>query len=414
MLKRFIVCAGIMAIAGATVASGASLYMIPPLAGDTATTPNAITPDGAYVVGLSGTRGFLYPVGGAASINVLSSDGAQSTTANGIGYRTQAGQQQLIISGLSSGYVTEYMTTDGGATFGVKRRNTSYTNNTVQGRNQLGSAGNTDAYFVTSRNSGSTALDINRGTGPWPATIVTGPKGMATGDTGRMDAIGATGSAVGSRVNSSIRKNYRMDFNHATPTATPAAYYFRGLSTTNLEQGEALDISEDGLAVAGWSPVGASTTNSNAYKAQFSFSGTSYSWVRTDMLPETGLETGSTTRTVAYAISPDGRYLAGGSYQGVWHAMLWDTADPDPSKWTYLDLWNFAQAKGIMDGFTRLERVWSVGLQPGTGYPVVTGTGVWSPDGGATTYSRGFVMVVPEPATVGLLLLGLPLLRRRR
>ncbi len=65
---------------------------------------------------------------------------------------------------LSSGYVTEWMTADGGTTFGVKRRNTAYTLNTVQGMNQLGSPGNTDAYYVTSRNSTQLQLDINRGT----------------------------------------------------------------------------------------------------------------------------------------------------------------------------------------------------------------------------------------------------------
>lgn len=421
MLRKLLLCVAVIAVSGSTVAMGApTLSVIPMLSGDTTNSANAITADGAFVVGTSNltvgtvttTRGFLYPVGAASSTYVVSSDGAAATVANGVGYRTSGGNTELIISGMSSGYVTEWMTTTGGASFGGKRRNTAYTNNTVQTRNQLGATLGSDAYYVSSRNTGGTVLDINRGTGAWPATITTSPKNVTA--SGRIDGVGANGSVVGSRVptSPSIRQNYRMDFNAA---GAPANYYFNGLSTTNVLQGEGLDISDDGLAVAGWSPVGTSTTNSNAYKAQFSFNGTSYSWVRTDMLPETGLETGSTTRTVAYAISPNGRYLAGGSYQGVWHAMIWDTADANPANWTYTDLSNLAQSRGILGGFSRLERVWSLGVNA-TGQPVVTGTGPWSPDGGVTPYvSRAFVMTVPEPATMAMLALGgLALVRRRR
>jgi hypothetical protein len=48
---------------------------------------------------------------------------------------------------------------------------------------------------------------------------------------------------------------------------------------------------------------------------------------------------------------------------------------------------------------------------------VVTGQGIWSPDGGTTLYTRAFVMnVVPEPGTTLLLGLGglLFLFRLRR
>ena len=386
------------------------IELIPTLTGDTSSGVRAITMDGKYVVGVSGSgttaRGFLYPVGSGTAINVLSSDNAQATTAIGVGYRTFGGSQELIIAGLSSGYVTEWMTMDGGATFGIKRRNTSYTLNNVTSYNNLGSPGDTDEYFVTSRTSNQLQLDINRGNGAWPATITTSAKSVTS--QARMQGIGATGAAVGSRVNGSLRSNYRMDFN---PAGSPFNAYFRGLVTVagSENQGEAWDVSDNGLYVCGWSGLGTDTANSYAYKA--TFAGTT--WVRTDLLPVTGLEVGSTAKTVSYGISPDGRWIGGGSYQGVYHAMLWDTADANPANWTYVDLNNLARDAGFFtsDGWSRLYRVFSIGLESGTGRPVVAGEGVYN------GVSRGFVWVVPEPsvtALIGLGLSGLLVFRRRK
>ena len=385
-------------------ASGNYLELIPTLGSDTTSQSRAITEDGQYVVGASGTgtsaRGFLYPVGSGTAINVLSSDNAQSTVANGVGYRTSGGNTELIISGLSSGFVTEFMTADGGVSFGIKRRNTSYTLNTVNGMNQLGSVTGSDAYYVSSRNSTQLQLDINRGTGTWPATITTSPKSVTT--QGRMVGVGASGAAVGSRVNGAVRSNYRMDFNSA---GSPFNAYFNGLNLVagQTQQGEAFDVSNDGLYVCGWSGLGtdsATTANSYAYKAIFS--GTT--WSATYQLPVTGLETGSTAKTVAYGISGDGRYIVGGSYQGAYHPMLWDTSDPNPANWVYFDLDLWARNAGLIDGWTRLERGWSVGVDPVTGAAIVTGEGVY---GGV---ARAFVMMVPEPSAAWLLLGGLGML----
>jgi hypothetical protein len=393
---------------GATSAFGnLSLQLIPTL-GDSSSQARAITPDGQYVVGVSGSgttaRGFLWQSGSGSAINVLSGDGAQSTAATGVGYRTYAGNTELIIAGLSSGYVTEFMTANGGATFGVKRRNTSYTLNTQSGMNQLGSPGNTDQYFVTSRNSTQLQLDINRGSGAWPATILTSPKSVST--QARMIGIGATGAAVGSRVNGSVRSNYRMDFN---PAGSPFNAYFNGLNTVagQTQQGEAFDVSDDGKYVTGWSGLGTDSANSYAYKAIFS--GTT--WQSTFQLPVTGLETGSTAKTVAYGISPDGRWIGGGSYQGAYHAILWDTQDANPANWIYYDLTQYATAHGLLDGWTSLQRVFSIGIDPVTGDPIVTGEGVY---GGV---ARAFLMQIPEPTTLTLAGLGLAALlviRRRK
>lgn len=408
-LKRLpILLTSLVITVGATSAFGSFLELIPTLAGDTTSQSRAITSDGKYVVGVSSlgttTSGFLWTVGsGAANATwVLSSDGAGSTLANGVGYRTVGGSQELIISGMSSGYVTEWMTPDGGASFGVRRRNTSYTLNTVNSYNQLGSPGNNDVYYVSSRNSTQLQLDINRGSGAWPATITTSPKSVTS--TARMNGVGATGAAVGRRNNGTYNANYRMDFN---PSGSPYNAYFPGLNTVQINQGEAYDVSDDGLYVVGISGLGTDTGNNYAYKAKFS--GTT--WQSTSLLPLTGLETGSTTKTVPYGISPDGGYVVGGSYQGIWHALLWNTYGANPADWSYLDLTQYATSMGILDGWTSLSRGWSVGVDPATGDAVITGEGVY---GGVT---RAFVMMVPEPSAAALAGMGLAallVLRRRK
>ncbi len=135
----------------ATSAFGTSLSLIPTLSGDTANDARAITQDGAYVVGLSGSRGFFYPVGDTLAYNVLSSDNAQSSIANGIGYRTSGGGTEIIVSANTSSGPAEYMTTIGGTTFGVKRRNTAMpATQTMGAANQLGSTTASDVYYVSS------------------------------------------------------------------------------------------------------------------------------------------------------------------------------------------------------------------------------------------------------------------------
>ncbi len=210
-----------------------------------------------------------------------------------------------------------------------------------------------------------------------------------------MVGIGATGAAVGSRVNGAVRSNYRMDFN---PAGSPYNAYFNGLNTVagQTQQGEAFDVSDNGLYVAGWSGLGTDSANSYAYKA--TFAGTV--WQSTSQLPVTGLETGSTAKTVAYGISPDGRWVVGGSYQGIYHAMLWDTGDANPANWTYIDLWNYATSRGILDGWTNLQRGWSVGVNA-LGEPVVTGEGVIR-RGGARFRNNGTRAVGSSAGGLGL------------
>jgi hypothetical protein len=71
-------------------------------------------------------------------------------------------------------------------------------------------------------------------------------------------------------------------------------------------------------------------------------------------------------------------------------AVLWDTSDSNPGKWTVLDLTDFAASQGILGSFTLLSRAYNVGVKAG-GDIVITGIGTL--DG----FTRGFVLTVPKP-----------------
>jgi hypothetical protein len=102
-------------------------------------------------------------------------------------------------------------------------------------------------------------------------------------------------------------------------------------------------------------------------------------------------------------------------YRGTEKAVFWDTRDANPLNWTITDLTQLASDLNILDGFTRLSRAYSIGLEDGTMSPVITGVGDWTD--GVNSYSRAWVMVIPEPtagALLGVGLLGLLALRRRK
>ena len=70
--------------------------------------------------------------------------------------------------------------------------------------------------------------------------------------------------------------------------------------------------------------------------------------------------------------------------------MLWDTSNPDPIKWTVLDLYQWAVAQGIAGSFTSLSRAFSIGTNA-AGDLAITG---WGTAGGLQT---AFLMTIPRP-----------------
>lgn len=407
-LRGRIVAPSAAALLAATSAStlASSLSVIPTLSGDTDNQGRAITPDGQFVVGISGTRGFLYRVGHDGATNVLSSDGAQSSQATGVGYRTSGGNTELIIAGLSSGYITEWMTADGGQSFGIKRRDATWTYNNMPGFNALGSKLGSDLYYIanwTQTNPNGKPLWINQGSGAWVATLATSSKNLPSDAQGRMNGVSASGRAVGWRRSTSdnITRNYLMQWT-GPGSGTVSAVFYNGLDGTTAGQG--FSVSADGNTVFGHSPrTGFPSTNNYGYKTTFSGN----TQLTIDPLPLFGDEGGSTSIQIPYGCTADGKIAVGMAYRGMEKAVLWDTSDPNPANWWVLDLTTLATAEGILGGFIRLTRAYSVGIDPNTGERVITGAGIWSPDGGTTLYTRGFVMnVVPEPGPALLLGLG--------
>jgi len=376
--------------AGATNALGSTLTMIPPLSGDTDNEGRTVTPDGQYVVGLSGTRGFLYPIGSADAINVLSSDSAQATVANGVGYRTSGANTELLVAGLTTSGPAEFMTLDGGTNWGVKRRNTALGANTMGTANQLGCTTASDVYYVSSsRNASGQAIYLSEISGTWGSwTIDEANKGLTSPDRGIMYGVSSIGRAVGRRgAGSSTYGAYVLDF----ATGTPTAYYINTLNDGQnggvTTQGELWSVSNDGDTMFGRSWLTGTSGDYHAFKTTLSGFGPGAQGA-VNQLPE---YPDTSVSVVPYGASADGRYAVGMDYRGVEKAVLWDTGDPNPANWTVTDLTDLATSEGILGGFTVLTRAYSIGVD-GSGNLVITGWGSYFD--GAATYKRGFVMTI--------------------
>ena len=193
---------------GATNALGSTLTLIPIpswLSGEVVNQARAISPDGKYVVGFSGTGsegGYLYDVANNLVIQP-NAGGAVPSRVSGIAYRTDpvGGQTQLILDGLSAGYQANWMTTDGGSTWGAQRRDTSFTPNRGSEYNTLGAVVGSDKFYQIIRNSSQNELYTNQGSNTWDN--VTAPwftndlYAAISPDTGNMNGVSATGRAVG-------------------------------------------------------------------------------------------------------------------------------------------------------------------------------------------------------------------------
>ena len=325
------------------------LASIPTLSGDTANDARAITPDGRWVAGSSGSRGFLYAVNAASALNVVSSDGAQSAVLTGVGYRTNSGQQQIILSGLAGGRYTAWMTANAGASWGVMLQGDAGKNPTVPVANGLAGTASDAFYSVwTDEGTGTSdnwGLNVGRSSNSWPATVAWGTKSVARPDTTQLNGVSSTGRAVGWRRNGTtlIYANYVADWRGAT---TPAIWNFNGLDGTTA--GQAFSVSADGTIVFGISPIGGESGSTNyGYKAVFNaaFPGPS-TQLSIGQLPNFPDTAGATDLAIPYGCTADGKYAVGMSYRGMEKAVLWDTRGENATKWAALDLTDLAMAGG--------------------------------------------------------------------
>ena len=385
---------GITAQAGTASHFGAvTLTSIPTLSGDTTNDARAITPDGRWVVGASGSRGFLHAVNTLGVSNVVGSDGAQSTILTGVGYRTNlSAQQEIIVSGLCGGSNTVWMTANGGAVWGPRVSAAAIKITTVPVANGLaGTASN--AFYTVWTDEGAGAndnwqLNVGQFSNAWPATVAWGAKSATKPNTLQLNGISSNGRSVGWRRNGSslAYSNYVADWQGAT---TPALWSFNGLSGTAA--GQAYAVSADGTIIFGLSPKGVATGSTNyGYKAVFSATmpGPAIQ-LSTSPLPSFPDTAGSSNLAIPYGCTADGKFAVGMNYRGRETAVLWDTSDADTNKWTVTDLTALAAANGSLGYFTNLSCAYSIGMSA-FGEKVIAGVGV---DTGNNT--RAFVMSIP-------------------
>jgi hypothetical protein len=406
LLKKIALPIAVVAItAGATnTLRGSTLTVIPIppwLPGTNVNEGRAISPDGKYVGGVAGTHafsGFLYDVANNTVIqpNILN---MVPSTVNGVAYRTDpvSGQKQLILDGMSSGYQANWMTADGGATWGARRRDTTFTQASVlPTANSLGAAVGSDRFYQIIRNTTRKNLWTNQGSNTWdsvtaPTFINTINKGIGGNDLASMNGVAATGRAVGYRIYNDTLGNYRCIYVLDYPPMSGLDWNFSNLAGTI--EGEAFSISADGNAIFGQSPV---LDRLGYWPFKAVVTSALNSLQRIDELPTFPDTGGSSSLGVPYGCSADGRYAVGMNYRGQEKAVLWDTGDPDTNNWTIVDLTDRATSEGILGNFTRLSRAYSVGVDE-AGHPVITGIGLYFD--GSATYTRAFVMVVGDVAT---------------
>ena len=396
----------------ATSALGApSLAAIPLLGSDTSNEARAITPDGVFVVGLSGTTaGFLYNATNGYLVQPLNLYGYSAQIAAGVGYRTATDpynppntRTELVLSGLGGFalpyYHTVFMTTDGGTNWDYGVQIYAGKKPTVPVANGLaGSTG--EVFYATWTDQGPASGDdwglfVCEYSGPWyPATVAYDTKNVPKPNSlTQMNGIASKGRAVGWRLNSGDYINYIVDYNG--PSTTGAIWSSAGLDGSI--SGQAYSVSADGTVIFGISPKGVATGITNfGYKAVFdtNFPGTA-TQLSTAQLPNFPDVTGSPTNAtgtvnlaVPYGCTPDGKLAVGMNYRGIEKAVFWNTSDADTNKWTVTDLTDLAQANGILGEFTRLSRAYSIGTNT-LGEKVVVGVGV---DTNSPANTRAFVM----------------------
>ncbi len=171
---------------------------------------------------------------------------------------------------------------------------------------------------------------------------------------------------------------------------------FTGLDGTTA--GQALAVSADGTVIFGMSPlVVGGVTNNYGYKAVFNatYPGPA-TQLSTNQLPNFPDTAGSANLAIPYGCTADGKYAVGANYRsGIEKAVLWNTSDPNPSRWTVTDLTDLAVASGASGIFARLARAFSIGTNT-AGNLVITGVGL---DTNNPARTRAFLMTVSPPTT---------------
>lgn len=399
--NRLVWCMAVIAIAGSTALAGTfSVSQIAPNGTDTSSSGRAIIWSGtkAIAVGLSGSGTGIVWDATAGTRAVVSSDNAAATVMTGIGYRTVSGNKQLVASGMTGSGLNLYNSLDDGATWGTKCRwsNSTYTNQNLGTSNTLGASTASDVVYEALGNKPTTnylvdILTCSGGTSPVFAPAITqiSQKDCSTNDA-TFKGAASTGLSVGYRKVSGVENNYKGTPNGAGVSVS----FFPGLAGDN--RGQAWAVSNNGNKIFGMSPVTGTRTGNWPYINDVATNVTTELRTFSDTA-------GSTTNGNVYGASADGKWAVGMDYRGTEKAVLWNTQTNE--------IWDLTtELTGKLNGFSRLSRGYSI-YDAGVDGLWITGNGVWAAD----LSTRGFVAMIPEPATMSLLVLGgLAMLRRRR
>jgi len=403
----FIVAAVMAILTTSAMATTLQLYKISPVAGTTTTVTEGrgITPDGKYVVfsdGTGTTEGGMWDVKNGS--RTMNAGGAVGHTVSGIAYRNYTTSTDLIAMGDSTGGTVGavyFNSTDKGATWGPKLRRTNTANLPANANAVAASLDASDAWYNVRNQTGASWVEKGSGAAALPIFDSKSATSIS------MQGVSGHGVAVGGRNN----------------PLQPYVMYFKtgGGTAGGLTFPKTLNAAGTGMLYA---ISGDSTKTDNLAGGYCEITGKTGKWpyVVRDFDADVSATGTATAMPVAnpsatnalngnvYGISQDGTYAVGMDYtfSGAGErAVLW-TYDVGTDTWAELNLTQWASDHGLLDGFTALGRAYAVGVNA-YGEPVITGTG------GHTDGTRGFVLTVPEPATMGFLALGgLFLLRRRR
>ncbi|HOW69042.1 MAG TPA: hypothetical protein PKY77_00460 [Phycisphaerae bacterium] len=384
MIRPERVCAAIgIVVCTSVVWAAPSLVMVPPIADQTSSEVRAITPDGRYAVGKSGTTGFLWDSLTAPANSVVVISGAAMKEATGVAYRTYDSVQEVAVFGridygLGNNTPCIGITSNGGASWSKAWRDgANFANSLLGAANTLAGPGDTDLLWASFGKSGQYYISIAKLTGASTGlTVASDNKATDSGSELTVNGVSKGGLAVGSRMVSGVKSNY---YNSWVGNGTGSVAFFKGLDETNA--GEAFCVAGDKASgkIFGRSPK-AGDARLFPYMHDLATG-------QTLQLPMFGDEDGSTSLSVPYGCSEDGRYVSGMLYRGMEKAVLWDT-----QVGTVVDLTQYFQDAGLLGNFTRLSRAYSVAVDS-SGIVWVAGSGPWTEDG-ATFVTRGWLASV--------------------